>query len=57
MWWTRVGVVDVVGGWGHRGRGWASLMWVVDAVADAGGIVDGWGHGGCRWVVIEVGGR
>ena len=55
-WRMRVGVVDVVGGWGHGGRGWASSTWVVDAVADAGGVVDGWGHVGRGWAVIEVSG-
>ena len=34
---TRVGVMDVVGGWRHGGRRWASSTWVVDDVADAGG--------------------
>ena len=24
-WQTRRGVVDVVGGWGHRGRGWGVI--------------------------------
>jgi len=36
-WQTRVGVVDVVGGWGHGRRGWALMTWVVDDVADAEG--------------------
>jgi len=59
MWRMRVGVVDAVDGWGHGGRGWASLTWVVDDVADAGGRRRRRGRLGTRRTqvgVIDVGG-